>query len=77
MAGEYFLTTGRAAVRSSRHPVTIRRALETGELHGVQRVKGGVWLIEPACLDSYLAGERCEHRQPVANNVVQFRKQVS
>ena len=74
--GEYFLTTSRAAVRSSRHPGTIRRALEAGELHGVQRVKGGVWLIEPACLDAYVAGQLCEHRQPVAGNVVQFRKRV-
>lgn len=73
--GKYFLTTKRAAIRSNRHPVTIRRALEAGELHGVQRVKGGVWLIEPACLDAYVAGQLCEHQAAPAN-VVQFRKRV-
>jgi len=29
-------------------------ALESGELHGHQRVSGGRWLIDPACVDPWL-----------------------
>jgi len=70
-----YLTTDEAAARSHRHPGSIRRALEGGSLHGSQTGRGGRWLIQPDCLDAYLAGERCKHRQP--SNVRPFRKAVS
>lgn len=57
-----YLTTAAAAEYAHRHPGSIRRSLEAGELHGVQRKKGGPWLIKPACIDAYLAGEKCEHQ---------------
>ncbi|MDR0593716.1 MAG: helix-turn-helix domain-containing protein [Bifidobacteriaceae bacterium] len=57
------LTTGEAAEAARRHPVTIRRALEAGELHGSQRGAGGRWVIREACLEAWLGGGRCEHQE--------------
>lgn len=55
------LTVAQAADVAQRHPQTIRRACETGELHGLQRVRKGRWLIHPDCLDAWLDGQKCEH----------------
>jgi excisionase family DNA binding protein len=58
-----WLTTAQAAERTARHPVTVRRALEAGELHGGQRVKGGPWRIHRDCVDAWVLGEPCLHRR--------------
>ena len=70
-----YLTTAGAAKYAHRHPGSIRRSLEAGELHGVQRKKGGPWSIRPACIDAYLAGEKCEHQ--AVTNVRQLRRRAS
>ena len=57
------LTVVQAATLAGRHPNTLHRALESGELHGTQRVKGGRWSIRPECLDAYLDGIECTHQQ--------------
>lgn len=59
------LTVTEAAAAARRHRVTVLRALETGQLHGTQRVKGGRWLIRETCLDAWLDGVPCEHRTNV------------
>ena len=59
------LTTAEASEYARRHVVTIRRALESRELHGEQRVPGGPWSIREECVDAYLAGAICEHKQNV------------
>lgn len=61
-----WLTTVEAAAHARRHPVTIRRALEAGDLHGYQRGKFSHWLVRPACLDAWIEGNHCEHLQAVA-----------
>lgn len=68
------LTAPEAATASRRHPVTVRKALEGGELHGFQRVKGGRWSIRQGCLDSWIEGQLCEHK---AKNVLPFRQKRS
>lgn len=60
------LTVAEAALVARRHPVTMRRALESGELHGTQRVAGGRWTIKSKCLDAWADGERCEHQLTVS-----------
>lgn len=56
------LTTDQAADLAHRHRKTILRALESGELHGSQRVKGGRWLIRPDCLEAFMDGVLCPHQ---------------
>lgn len=56
------LTTAEAAALSRRHPVTVRRALEDGKLHGAQSMAGGRWLIREECLDAWIDGVKCEHQ---------------
>ncbi|WP_194521943.1 helix-turn-helix domain-containing protein [Cellulosimicrobium sp. JZ28] len=69
------LTVAEAAEEGRKHPITVRRALESGELHGSQRVKGGRWTIEESCLSAWLAGETCEHQRATATStVVPFRR---
>lgn len=58
-----WLTTVEVATRSRRHPVTVRRALEAGELHGNQPVKGGRWLAHIECVDAWVAGHPCAHQR--------------
>jgi hypothetical protein len=59
------LSVHEAAVAAARHPVTLRKALERGELHGHQLKKGGRWALERQCLLAWLAGEPCAHKQNV------------
>ena len=59
------LTTAEAAEVARRHPVTVRRALEGGELHGRQSKAGGRWLIRTECLDAWIDGEKCGHLSKV------------
>ena len=69
------LTVAEAAAEGRKHPITVRRALEAGELHGSQRVKGGRWTVEEPCLSAWLAGEECEHQRTAATStVVPFRR---
>lgn len=56
------LTPQEAAALAKQHPVTIRKALESGELHGTQRIKGGRWRIAPQCLEAYTLNEPCGHK---------------
>lgn len=67
-------TTAQAAKAAGRHVETIRRALESGELHGGQRrnpktgqpLKGARWSIRRECLEAWIDGELCSHQaQPV------------
>jgi len=57
-----WLTTRQAAERAQRHEQTIRKVLESGELHGSQRVTGGRWRVHVDCLDAWCAGQACAHQ---------------
>jgi hypothetical protein len=60
------LAVHEAALAAGRHPVTLRRALERGELHGHQRKKGGRWTLERQCLLAWITGDPCEHKRNVS-----------
>jgi hypothetical protein len=60
------LSVHEAAAAAGRHPVTLRRAIERGELHGHQQTRGGRWTLERQCLLPWLAGEPCIHKRRVA-----------
>ena len=64
------MTVTESAADARLSKFTIYRALEAGELHGTQRVKGGRGRVESDCLDAYLAGTDCAHR----SNVVQLHQ---
>jgi hypothetical protein len=51
-----FVGTAKAAELSDRHVVTIRRALDSGELHGHQRVRRGTWSISPLAIRAWILG---------------------
>lgn len=51
--------TDQAAEHTGRHAGTVRKALESGELHGHQRVKGGRWSVHVDCLDAWVGGMPC------------------
>ena len=57
-----WLNVLQAAQYVGHHPVTLRRALESGKLHGAQRKAGGHWRIRAGCLDAWVAGRQCEHQ---------------
>lgn len=67
------LNVAQAAQLSNRHPVTIRRALEAGELHGAQQRARGRWAIDPACLEAWVYARPCEHQA----NVSPMRRRAS
>jgi hypothetical protein len=67
------LTVADAAVVGQRHPVTIRRALEVGDLHGTQRKKGGRWLIKPECLEAWIDQEPCAHQEATVTHLDEYR----
>lgn len=50
----WFSVSG-AATYANRHPMTIRKACESGDLDASQRVPGGRWSIARADLDAWLA----------------------
>ena len=70
-----YLTPSEAAAVARRHPVTIRKALEAGNLHGSQQAARGRWIIRRACLDAWITGEKCEHQ--ATTNVRQLRRRAS
>lgn len=49
-----WITPQDVAAKTRVHVTDVRRALECGELHGHQRVKGGHWRIDPACVDPWV-----------------------
>lgn len=57
-----WFSTTQAADRSGRHVVTVRRALEAGDLHGGQRSANCSWRIHRDCLDAWALGEPCPHQ---------------
>lgn len=65
------LTTNEVAKSLKRHPVTIRRALEDGTLHGIQRSTGAQWRVAEPCAKAYAEGIPCAHRQ---TNVIPLHK---
>lgn len=58
-----WFSTAQAAEHAGRHPVTVRNALASGELHGGQRSAGCQWRIHRDCLDAWVAAEKCEHQR--------------
>lgn len=56
------LTVEEAATRARLHRQTIISALNSGGLHGGQRIKRGTWRIQEECLDAWLIDEACPHR---------------
>lgn len=59
--------TAQAAEYAGCHVDTIRKACESGELHGGQRTKNGRWSVRRECLDAWLDGARCEHAESLAD----------
>lgn len=57
------LTPAAIAEETGHHPVTVRSALQDGTLHGFQRVRGGRWRVERACLDAWIENRKCPHRE--------------
>jgi hypothetical protein len=55
-----------AAAIAKRSTITLYRALEGGDLHGSQQMRGGRWTIQRQCLLSWIAGEPCEHKRNVS-----------
>jgi excisionase family DNA binding protein len=51
-----WLTTAQAAACAHRHAVTIRRAAESGLLHGHQTGFRGRWLFKPEAVDAWVTG---------------------
>ena len=58
-----YLTAPEAATAARKHPVTVRKALEAGQLHGFQTGKGGRWSIKPDCLEAWIECRRCDHHR--------------
>lgn len=54
-----WLNTKQAGLHVGKHPATVLKALEAGELHGHQRKPNGRWSIHVDCLDSWNGGETC------------------
>lgn len=57
-----YLTVKQSAERLGYSTKTVYDAVQSGELHGLQRTKHTKWLIRPECLDAWVAGEKCEHQ---------------
>ncbi|GAA2242305.1 hypothetical protein GCM10010401_13980 [Rarobacter faecitabidus] len=63
-AAAEFLTVAEAAAVARCHTVTMRRRVESGEVHATQRVKGGRWTIARVCLEEQLLSGACSHQRP-------------
>jgi excisionase family DNA binding protein len=50
------MTPQQVSTKTRVHVSDVRRALENGELHGHQKVKGGHWRIDPDCVDPWVIG---------------------
>jgi excisionase family DNA binding protein len=51
-----WITPREAAQQARLSAYTIYVALESGELHGHQRTRGGRWQINPAAVDAWIRG---------------------
>lgn len=51
-----WLTPIQAAVEAGRHKTTVYEALESGELHGHQRKRGGRWQIHSDVIGAWIRG---------------------
>jgi hypothetical protein len=51
-----WMASTETAARIRRNVSTVRRAAETGELHGHQRCFGGRWVFHPDAVDAYARG---------------------
>jgi excisionase family DNA binding protein len=47
-------TTAQVAERTNRHEVTVRRAVNSGKLHGHQTGPGGRWQFNPLAVDAWV-----------------------
>jgi Helix-turn-helix domain len=68
------LTVPEVAAGARRSEVTVYRALEAGDLHGTQSMKGGRWTVREDCAEAWADGLRCEHQQ---RNVTPIRARSS
>lgn len=59
-----YMNVAEAAAYVGRHPGTVRRSLEAGEVHGTQRTARGRWTIKVDCLEAWAEGVPCEHQAP-------------
>lgn len=59
MSTRLWFNTAQAAEHVGKHPATVLKALEAGELEGHQRKAGGRWSIHVDCLDAWAGGEPC------------------
>jgi excisionase family DNA binding protein len=50
------MTVKQVAAEFGKHPDTVRKACESGELFATQRIKGGRWSIRPDSVDHWLDG---------------------
>lgn len=66
-----WLTPKEAGAKVRRHWRTVTDACRAGELHGVQRAVNASWRIEDVCLDAWVRGTPCPHRQ---SNVTPIRR---
>lgn len=62
MTTQVWHNTATASAEVGSHPSTVRKALESGELHGAQRMKKGRWRIHRDCLTAWALGEKCQHQ---------------
>lgn len=60
------ITVIEAALIAKVHRQTIADALREGALHGGQNKKRGTWRIMPGCLEAWMVGDKCSHRQKAA-----------
>jgi excisionase family DNA binding protein len=51
-----WLTPAQVAEITGRHVVTVRVALERGDLHGHQTCRGGRWRIHPESVEAWQRG---------------------
>lgn len=58
-----WLTTREATIYAGRHISTIRAALESGTLHGLQPGKNCSWRVHTDCLEAWMGGQPCEHQK--------------
>ncbi len=66
MSDRIWFNTAQAADHAGCHPDTVRKALESGDLHGSQRKARGRWRIHRHCLDDWCEGAKCEHEKRAA-----------
>jgi excisionase family DNA binding protein len=59
-------STAQAAEYAGCHVDTVRKALESGDLHGGQRKANGRWSVRRECLDAWLDGTDCPHAGELA-----------